>query len=135
MGKRHHAKRKSRNMGARVQQQVLSREQISITREVEYIIRCAIDQDARLVQLGGVILFSTDTGDAWLLDTEDQAALCLARDGERQIFNIRETAVNFEIEWNAIYRIEGNAFVVVERAGHSRAILGYPTREIVQATK
>jgi hypothetical protein len=61
--------------------QRLSREQINIQREVEYIVRRAAERNARVVTLGPFVFFSTETGDAWLLDPSDHLALCLARDG------------------------------------------------------
>src|SRR5437588_10610984 len=36
--------------------------------EVRYIQRRAADYDSRVVTIGQLILFSTKTGDAWLLD-------------------------------------------------------------------
>ena len=42
--------------------------------EVRYIQNKAAEHDGRVVTLGQLILFSTDTGDAWLLDVADQLA-------------------------------------------------------------
>src|SRR5207253_7847078 len=42
--------------------------------EVGYIQRRAADYDSRIVTIGQLILFSTKTGDAWLLDPADQLA-------------------------------------------------------------
>ena len=39
--------------------------------EVRYIQRRATEYDGRFVNIGQLILFSTDTGDAWVLDTSD----------------------------------------------------------------
>src|SRR5258708_2748231 len=36
--------------------------------EVRYIQRRAADHDGRIVTIGQLVLFSTETGDAWLLD-------------------------------------------------------------------
>ena len=36
--------------------------------EVRYIQRRAADHDGRVVTVGPLVLFSTETGDAWLLD-------------------------------------------------------------------
>ena len=49
--------------------------------EVRYIQQRAAVHDGRLVTLGQLILFSTETGDAWLLDTEDRLATRIAQDG------------------------------------------------------
>jgi hypothetical protein len=54
--------------------------------EVRYIQRCAARHDGRIVTIGQLILilFSTETGDAWLLDKDDGLAAPLARDGDPQ---------------------------------------------------
>src|ERR1700730_8992064 len=49
--------------------------------EVRYIQRRAADHDGRIVTLGQLILFSTKTGDAWLLDPADRLPATLARGG------------------------------------------------------
>lgn len=99
------------------------------------MVQSAENRDARIVALGKLILFSTETGDAWVLDAEDNLALCLARSGERQSFRVIETPNRFGIEWNATYRIDGNNFVVIDPEGHVRYILGYPTRALQQAIR
>jgi len=40
--------------------------------EIRYIQGKAADHDGRMVTIGSLILFSTDKGDAWLLDVTDQ---------------------------------------------------------------
>jgi hypothetical protein len=113
---------------------VLSREEFSITREAKYIIARAQEREARVVSVGNLVLFSTETGDAWMLDPEDGLALCLARDGDEQSFNIIDTPTNFSIEWNADYRIDGDIFIVADRSGRVGAIMGYPVVEILRAS-
>jgi hypothetical protein len=108
---------------------------MGITDEANYIISRTQDNDARVVTLGPLILFSTETGDAWMLDPEDGLALCLARAGEAQPFTITETATDFSIEWKASYQIDGDVFIVAERSGRIRSIWGYPTAEILHVTR
>jgi hypothetical protein len=45
--------------------------------EIRYIQRGAAEHDGRFVTVGPLALFSTDTGDAWLLDAEDHLAAIL----------------------------------------------------------
>ena len=59
--------------------------------EVRYVRRCAARRDGRIVTIGQLILFSTETGDAWLLDKDDGLAAPLARDGDPQPIHIEET--------------------------------------------
>ena len=103
-----------------------------VLREVDYIIRRAAESDARVVTLGQLVFFSTETGDAWLLDPEDHLALCLARDGSRLPVQIVETATRFAIEWPASYRFEDDAFIVTDGSG-MRVILGYPIADLLAA--
>src|SRR6516162_2493237 len=82
--------------------------------EVRYVQRCAAKHDGRIVTIGQLILFSTETGDAWLLDKDDGLAAPLARDGDPQPIHIEETDANFTIEWKGHYRIEGDAFIYAD---------------------
>ena len=96
--------------------------------EVRHIQRRAADHDGRVVTIGQLLLFSSDTGDAWLIDRGDQLALPLARDGDPEPFHIEEMATSFAIDWQGHYRIEGAAFIFTERqTGRTTAVLGYPT--------
>ena len=100
-----------------------------VLREVDYIVARAAESDARVVTLGQLVFFSTETGDAWMLDPEDHLALRLATDGGRLPVQIVETATRFAIEWNASYRFEDDAFVVDDASG-MRAIIGYPVADL-----
>jgi hypothetical protein len=111
------------------------RDQIRVAGEAEHIIRKAQDRDARVVTLGNIAFFSTDTGDAWMLDPEDNLALCLSRDGVRQDYTIVEMDSSFQIGWNAQYEIRGDTFIVATADGRVRTITGYPTEEIAQAIR
>lgn len=102
--------------------------------EVRHIQRCAARHSGRIVTLGQLIFFSTETGDAWLLDWEDGLAAQLARDGEPEPIQIEETDANFSIDWKGHYRIDGAAFIFVDRKTRgTRAILGYPTGKLQHA--
>jgi hypothetical protein len=79
------------------------------------------------------MLFSSETGDAWIIDRDDHLALRLARDGDPEPFHIEETDTSFAIDWKGRYRIEGAAFIYTDRdTGRITAVLGYPTDKLVQ---
>ena len=103
--------------------------------EIRHITQLAQAEDARVVTLGNLVFFSTRTRDAWLLDREDDFALCLCRDGEPQPFRIVDSPDTFAIEWTADFTIEGDEFVVHERSGRVIVIHGYPTVEISAACR
>ncbi len=102
--------------------------------EVRYIQNKAAQHDGRLVTLGQLVLFSTDRGDAWLLDVTDQLAAPLARDGDPELIHLEETDTSFSIGWKGHYHIQGPAFIYTHRdSGRVRTIFGYPTQTIAQA--
>ena len=94
--------------------------------EIDYIQRRAAENDGRFVTVGPLILFSTDTGDAWLLDPADHLAARLARDGDPEPIYFEETDTNFAIGWKGNYSIEGDAFIYIDReSGRIVTILAY----------
>ena len=100
---------------------------------MRYIRRRAAEHDSRFVTIGQLVLFSTQTGDAWLLDPADQLAARLARDGESQPLHIEETDTTFAIAWKGRYRIEGPTFIYSDgETGRTTTILGYPTDKLAQ---
>ena len=102
--------------------------------EVRYIQGKAADHDGRIVVLGQLVLFSTETGDAWLLDVAYQLAARLARDGDPEPIYLEETDTNFAIGWKGHYYIQGAVFVYTDNDSHRvTSIRGYPTQKIAQA--
>src|ERR1700694_2988773 len=104
-----------------------------LAKEIKHIQRRAAEHDGRFVTIGPLVLFSTETGDAWILDPSDQLAARLARDGDPEPIDFEETDTNFAIDWKGNYRIESRAFASTDRKfGRVTAILGYPTAKIAQ---
>ena len=104
---------------------------IRLADEVRYIQQRAANHDGRIVTIGQLVLFSTETGDAWLLDRTDFLTARLARNGEAESIQIVETAATFAIDWKGNYRINGPAFVYSDRdTGRVISILGYPTDKL-----
>jgi hypothetical protein len=101
--------------------------------EVRYIQRRAARHDGRVVSIGQLVLFSTETGDAWLLDPSEQLAARLAHDRDPEPIHIEETDTTFAIGWKGQYRVEGAAFIYVDRdSGRATTTLGYPTHKLIQ---
>ncbi len=101
--------------------------------EISYIQGRAAEHDGRFVTVGSLALFSTDTGDAWLLDPGDHLAARLARDGDPEDVYFEETEMQFAIGWKGEYRIDGDAFVYTDRdSGRVLTILGYPIWRIAE---
>ena len=106
-----------------------------IHREIRYITRLAQAADSRVVSVGKLVLFSTHSRDAWLLDAEDNFAICLCRNGDPQPFRVVDAPQTFAIEWTADFEIDGPTFIVQERSGKIIEINGYPTAEISAACR
>ena len=127
--------KRKKSAPSRIKQQALSREQIDMTGEAKYIVERARNFDARIVTLGPLVLFSTETGDAWILDPQDGLALCLALEGEEQSFTIVETSANFSVEWGASHHIDGDRFVVISQPDRVQTFFDYPTAELSRAIR
>ena len=114
-------------------QRLLDGKSFRLTDEVRYIQRRAARYDERVVTIGQLVLFSTETGDAWLLDPSERLAAQLAHDGDPEPIHIEETDASFAIGWKGHYRIEGAAFIYVDRdSGRVTTTLGYPTHKLIQ---
>jgi hypothetical protein len=101
--------------------------------EVRYIQRHAAQHHGRFVSVGSLALFSTDSGDAWLLDPSERLAARLARDGEPESVHIEESDTSFAVAWPGHYRIEGAAFIYGDHdSARVITILGYPSDQIAQ---
>ena len=101
--------------------------------EVRYIQRRAALHDGRFVSVASLVMFSTDTGDAWLLDPFERLAVRLARNGDPEPVHIEDTDTNFAVAWTGDYRISGAAFIYSDRiSGRVFTILGYPIDRIAQ---
>jgi hypothetical protein len=107
------------------------RQGLQLADEIDYIQSRAAQHDGRLVSVGPLVLFSTESGDAWLLDPADHLAARLARGGDPESIHFQETDTTFAIGWKGNYRIDGDAFVFIDRdSGRLVTILGYPTRRL-----
>ena len=91
----------------------LSRESLHLAKEVRSIQHRAAEHDGRIVRIGPLVFFSTDTGDAWMLEPADQLAARLAVGGDPLPVHIEESETSFAIGWQGRYQFDGDAFVDV----------------------
>src|SRR5260221_12317748 len=84
MPKRKPARRESDKWSMRPRKLVLAN-------ELDYIRKKAAARIGCVVGVGPLILFSTESGDAWMLDPADHLAARIARDGEHKSVSIAET--------------------------------------------
>lgn len=111
-----------------------TRESLNLAKEVRTIQRRAADQDARIVSIGPLVFFSTNTGDAWMLEPADQLAVRLARGGDPLPVLIEETKDRFAIGWQGRFHFDGDTFVYEDNeSGRLSAISGYPVKQLLRA--
>jgi hypothetical protein len=104
-----------------------------LAEEIDYIQSRAAEHDGCLVTVGPLVLFSTETGDAWLLDPADHLAARIARDADPEEVYFEETDSSFAIGWKGNYQIDGDVFIFIDgNTARVTAILGYPTRRLAQ---
>ena len=108
-----------------------SRESLHLAKEVRTIQHRAAEHDGRIVSIGPLVLFSTDTGDAWMLEPADQLAARLAVAGNPLPVQIEETDASYTIGWQGRYQIDGDTFIYEDnRSGRLNAIHGYPVKQL-----
>jgi hypothetical protein len=101
--------------------------------EVHYIQRRAAERDSRIVSIGQLVLFSSESGDAWMLDPSEHLAVRLASDGRPEPISIEDGETSFVVAWTGQYRIEGPAFLYADRDGkRAYTVFGYPTQALAQ---
>jgi len=114
-------------------QQVIAGEHFNLVDEVTYIQQRAATRVGRIVTIGPVLLFSTEAGDAWLLDPADQLAAPIARDGAALPVSIEDSQKTFAIAWQGTYAIVGEAFIFHDAtSGRMTTFIGYPTEQLSQ---
>lgn len=112
----------------------LRQEDFQLKEEVRYIQKRAALRDSRIVSIGPLVLFSTETGDAWLLDPADRLAAPLARDGDPLAVHLEESDSNYAIGWQGRYRIDGDDFVYEDNESRRMTVIrGYPTKLLLRA--
>jgi hypothetical protein len=106
---------------------------LRLAKEIACIQRRAAEHDGRFVTIGQLVFFSTETGDAWMLDPSERLAARLACEGDPEPIDIEETETHFTIGWKGRYRIDGGVFLYTDQgSGRVVAILGYPTTKIAR---
>jgi hypothetical protein len=125
-------KKKSKRKAAPRRKWRTQETKLEVHQEIKGIVQSAQRHEGRVVGSGQFIFFSTETGDAWMLEPADNLALCLARDGAAQDVTVQETADQFRVAWESVYHMTDTAFAIVEKSGGMRTIYGYPTRQIMQ---
>jgi len=111
----------------------------SLASEVEAIISACLSGKGKAIATGPetlsnqpFVLFSTEDGDAWMLDPEEDQALCLVWHGARQAFTVRDLPDRLEVLWDGTYELNGSFFSIQTEHPEigARFITGYPVDPI-----
>jgi hypothetical protein len=101
--------------------------------EVRYIQQRAAAHDSRIVSIGQLVLFSSESGDAWMLDPSEHLAVHLASDGRPEPIHIEDTETTFTVAWTGQYGIVGPAFLYTDRESRRvTTMFGYPTGSLLR---
>src|SRR5258708_27337266 len=124
-----------KQQGSSTMERVVSPTATMLHDEVDSICRLASEGDGRVIGLNQLVFFSTETGDAWMLDWEDELAICLMKDGVQQAYELGETERQFAIQWHGHYHIERGLFAYMDNKAptQARVIDSSPT-EVIQQT-
>lgn len=111
-----------------------SRQSLHLAEEVRSIQHRAAEHDGRIITIAALVFFSTDTGDAWMLEPTDQFAARLAVAGDPLPVHFEETDTSFAIGWQGHYLIDGQKFIYEDSASRRVvAIQGYPVQQLLRA--
>ena len=109
---------------------------MSLTAEVEKIRKSASEKKEKVFSLGVFIFFSSESGDAWLLEISDMDALKVSENGENLELNIKENPETLEINWSHKFAIKKKKFIVTSYTDKSEETYSnYPTHRIISLLK
>ena len=111
-------------------------EQLSLNGEVKKIQQAAVAGKSEVRTIGVFVLFSSDGGDAWLLELTDMDALLVASGGEALDIEIIESAETLEINWSHRFAVKDKQLRVTAYADKEEEVLaGCPVHSIQAAIK
>jgi hypothetical protein len=85
------------------------------------------------VSIGQLVLFSSESGDAWMLDPSKHLAVRLASMGTLSRSVSKTATPPSQLPGRGHYRIVGPAFLYTDRdKGRASTMFGYPTRKLAQ---
>ena len=108
----------------------------SVAIEVGKIQEIASAKKAAVLALGVFVLFSTTSGDAWLLEVTDMDAIQVAQGGEKIAVEIEENPETIEINWTHKFDVKNKKFVLTSYKDKSEEIReDYPGHTILSTVK
>lgn len=95
-----------------------------------------MDGKSEVRTIGVFVLFSSENGDAWLLELTDMDALLVARGGKAVEIEIVESAETLEINWSHRFSVKNKQMRVTAYADKKEEdLVGCPVHSIQAAIK
>jgi len=112
-------------------------EQKTLTSEVQKIVQAGLARQEIVRTSGVLILFSTTSGDAWILEVTAGDALRLTEQGMELEALIEENPNTTLIEWSHRFVVKKGKFIVNSYKDEGQAVYddGYPVSRIYAAMK
>ncbi len=108
----------------------------SVRVEVEKIQELASAKKAAVLALGVFVLFSTTSGDAWLLEVTDMDAIQVTQGGEKIAVQIEENPETIEINWTHKFDVKSKKFILTSYKDKSEEVReDYPVHTILSTVK
>jgi hypothetical protein len=109
---------------------------ISLAHEIDLIQKAAAEGKQKVKELGVFILFSTGSGDAWLLEISESDGVQLARGGVALDVPLDQQPETIEINWSHTFAFPNREFEITAYADRSvQTLTGYPAKEIHASMK
>lgn len=109
---------------------------VTLTDSVAAMQEKAVLKQQSFRELGVFFLFSTNKGDAWLLEMTDSDCIQIARDGQRLENEINETPETIEVNWTYQFAIKSKVLELTAYADKQIVRLtDAPSKEIAAAMK
>ncbi len=104
-------------------------ESMIMNKKADLIIEAAVKKEPKIDVIGNFIFFSTQSGDAWMLDHRDNRALQLVDTCKVLNYKILESKDRFAVEWKDRFQIQDDLFITTNK-DKERVIRDYPTKTI-----
>lgn len=111
-------------------------ERVTLMYNVGKVQQAAVEKRDHIIEIGVFILFSTSSGDSWLLELTDSDCIQLAEKGEKLAVPINESSEVIEVDWTHTFSIRDRQFEIVNYKDKNKEILeDCPTKEIAAAIR
>lgn len=110
--------------------------QPSLRNEIEKIQLDAMANKNIIRTLGVFVLFSTESGDGWVLEITDMDAVQVAAAGKKLDIEIDENSETIEVNWSHKFDVKDKKFVLTAYKDNAETVVeNYPTHAIHAAVK